>query len=74
MLGVIFALQAYSGIQIGIDNLNVLQGVAKLINQGITGTPLPPFEDGDLLAAIHSMLCLWGVDTVKVSKVRRSCY
>ena len=26
--GVILALQAYSGIHIGIDNLNVLRGVA----------------------------------------------
>ena len=39
--GVILALQAYSGIHIGIDNLNVLRGVAKLLSQGVIGTPLP---------------------------------
>ena len=32
--GVILALQAYSGIHIGIDNLNALRGVAKLLSQG----------------------------------------
>ena len=31
---VILALQAYSGIHIGIDKLNVLRGVAKLLSQG----------------------------------------
>ena len=56
--GVILALQAYSGIHICIDNLYVLRGV---------GTPLPLVKDGDLLATIHSMLCLRGMDTVKVS-------
>ena len=60
--GVILSLQAYS---IGIDNMNVIRGVAELIDQEITGTPLPQVKDGDLLAAIHSMLCLRGIDTVK---------
>ena len=36
--------------------------------QGVSGTPLP-VKDGDLLATIHSMLCLRGMDTVTVSKV-----
>ena len=39
--GVILALQAYSGIDIGIDNLNVLRGVAALLSQGLTRTSLP---------------------------------
>ena len=47
--GVILALQAYSGIHIGIDNINVLRGVAKLISQGVTGTLLHLVKDGDLL-------------------------
>ena len=68
--GVILALQAYLGIPIGIDNLNVLREVAELLSQGVTGTPLPLVKDGDLLATIHSMLYLRGMDTVKVSKVK----
>ena len=54
----------------GIDNLNVLRGVAALLSQGETRTPLPLVKDGDLLATIHSMLCLRGMDTVKVSHVK----
>ena len=38
--------------------------------RGVTGTPLPLVTDGDLLATVNSMLCLRGVDTVKVSKVK----
>ena len=68
--GVILALQAYSGIHIGIDNLNVLRGVAALLSQRAPRSPLPLMNDGDLLATIRSMLCLRGFDTVKVSKVK----
>ena len=62
--------QAYSGIHIGIDNLNVLRGVAALLAHRVPRTPLPLIKDGDLLATIHSMLCLRSSDTVKVSKVK----
>ena len=65
--GVILALQAYSGIHIGIDNLNVLRGVAALLSHGVPRSPLPLLKDGDLLATIHSMLSLRGFNTVKVS-------
>ena len=68
--GVIIALQAYSGIHIGIDNLNVLRGVAALLSRNVLRTPLPLVKDGDLLATINSMLCLRGFDTVMVSKVK----
>ena len=61
--GVILALQAYSGIHIGIDNLNVLRGVAALLSRKIPRSPLPLVKDGDLLATIHSMLCLRGFDS-----------
>ena len=68
--GVILALQAYSGIHIGIDNMNVLRGVAALLSHKVPRSPLPLIKDGDLLATIHSMLSLRGFDTVKVSKVK----
>ena len=63
-------LQAYSGIHIGIDNMNVLRGVAGLLSHGVPRSPLPLMKDGDLLSIIRSMLCLRGFDTVKVSKVK----
>ena len=68
--GVILALQAYSGIHIGIDNMNVLRGVAALLSHQVPQCPLPLMKDGDLLATIHSMLSLRGFDTIKVSKVK----
>ena len=68
--GVILALQVYSGIHIGIDNLNVLRGVAALLSHKVPRSPLPLVKDGDLLATIHSLLRLRGFDTVQVSKVK----
>ena len=50
--------------------MNVLRGVAALLSQEVTRTLLPLVKDGDLLATIQSMLCLRGIDTVKVSKVK----
>ena len=38
---VILALQAYSGIHIGIDNLNVLRGVAALLSHRVPQSPVP---------------------------------
>ena len=67
---VILALQAYSGIHVGIDNMNVLRGVAALLSLRVPRSPLPLMKDGDLLTTIHSMLSLRGFDTVKVSKVK----
>ena len=40
--GVVLALQAYSGIHIGIDNLNVLRGVVKLLSQEGNWYPASP--------------------------------
>ena len=50
--------------------MNVLRGVAALLSHKIPLSPLPLVRDGDLLATIHSMLCLRGFDTVQVSKVK----
>ena len=44
--------------------------MAELLSQVVIGTPLHLVKDGDLLATVHSMLCLRGMDTVKVSKVK----
>ena len=57
-------------IHIGIDNLNVLRGVAALLSNRVSRSPLPLTKDGDVLTTILSMLHLRGFDTVKVSKVK----
>ena len=70
-IGVLFLLcKLILVIHIGIDNLNVLRGVAALLSYNVPRSPLPLVTDGDLLATIHSMLCLRGFDTVQVSKVK----
>ena len=51
-------------------NLNVLRGVAKIDCPGGHWHRASLVKDGDLLATINSMLCLRGVDTVKVSNVK----
>ena len=50
--------------------MNVLRGVAALLSHKVPRSPLPLLKDGDLLFTIHSMLCLRGFDSVKVSKVK----
>ena len=50
--------------------LNVLRGGAALLSHKFPRSPLTLVKDGDLLATIHSMLCLRGFDTVQVSKVK----
>ena len=51
----IFALQAFSGAFLEMDDLNVLRGVAGSIDEGSTGLPNSLVKDGDLLGTIHSM-------------------
>ena len=50
--GVILALQAFSGIHVGIDDLDVLGSVARLLQQNNQGKPLSLIPD----ATIRSML------------------
>ena len=67
----ILALQTFSGIRVGIDNLFVLRGVARLLGQVIRGS-LSLVTDCDLLATIRSMLRVRVPGTVKVSQGFRS--
>ena len=70
-IGVLFLFcKLILGIHIGIDNLNVLRGMAALLSRNFPRSPLPLVKDGDLLATIRSMLSLRGFSTVKVSKVK----
>ena len=66
---VILALQAFPCIHVGNDNLNVLRGVARLLEQTNKGNLLHLVSDGDL-ATVHSMLRNRRYDTVKVAKVK----
>ena len=68
--GVILALQASCGVHLGVDNLNVVRHVGRLLDGNLGAQPFQVVPDGDLLCLIHHMLLLRGPDTVKVTKVK----
>ena len=68
--GVILALQASGGVHLGVDNLNVVRHVGRLLDGGFGTRPFEVLKDGDLLYLIHRLLCLRGFDTVRISKVK----
>ena len=70
MWGVILALQASCGVHLGVDNLNVVRHVGRLLDNNLGARPSKILKDGDLLCLIHRILLLRGLDTVKVSKVK----
>ena len=68
--GVILALQASCGVHLGVDNLNVVRHVGRLLDGDLGALPFQVVPDGDLLCLIHHMLQLRGLDTVRISKVK----
>ena len=68
--GVILALQASGGVHLGVDNLNVVRHVGRLLDGCFGAQPFEVLNDGDLLFLIHRLLCLRGFDTVRISKVK----
>ena len=68
--GVILALQASRGVHLGVDHLNVVRHVGRLLDGNVGAQPFQVVPDGDLLCLIHHMLLLRGPDTVKVTKVK----
>ena len=63
-------MQASCGAHLGVDNLNVVRHVGRLLDGGPSVRPFEIVKDGDLLCFIDRMLQLRGFDTVKVSKVK----
>ena len=68
--GVILALQASCGLHLGVDNLNVVRHVGRLLDGGLGARPFEIVQDGDLLCLIDRILQLRGLDTVKITKVK----
>ena len=63
--GVILALQASCGVHYGVDNLNVVRHVGRLLDNNLGAQPFEILKDGDLLCLIHRMLLLRGFDAVR---------
>ena len=63
-------MQASCGVHLGVDNLNVVRLVGRMLDGNLGAQPFQVVPDGDLLCLIHHMLLLRGLDTVKVTKVK----
>ena len=55
---------------LGIDNLDVVRPIARLLEHGCFSLPLPVVKDGDLVAVIQHTILARSPDTVKVTKVK----
>ena len=68
--GALLAMQAYWPCHVGIDNLNVVRSIGRLLDADCLAKPLPLVKDGDLVALVQYMIRTRGRDTVRVTKVK----
>ena len=68
--GVILALQSSDAVHVGVDNLDVVRHIGRLLDDCFSATTLELVTDGDLLVLIPRMLDLRGRDTVRVTEVK----
>ena len=54
----------------GIDNLNVVRSIGRLLDADCLAKPLPLVKDGDLIALVQYMIRTRGQETVRVTKVK----
>ena len=70
---VILALQSSDAVHVGVDNLGVVRHVGRLLDDCYCSLPLELVTNGDLLVLVRRMLDPRGRDTVRITKVKRSC-
>ena len=68
--GVLVALQGFTRMHVGVDNLNVVRHVSRIINDGCIGKPFPLVNDGDLLHKVYQLVRWRGPGNTAVSKVK----
>ena len=68
--GVLVALQGCIRMHVGVDNLNVVRHVSRIIGGRCTGMPFSLVNDGDLLLQIQQLVFWRGVANAAVSKVK----
>ena len=64
--GAIVALQAYWPCHLGIDNLNVVRSIGRLLDFDCLTKPLPLVKDGDLIALVQYMIRTRGRETQRL--------
>ena len=70
--GVILALQAADGVHLGVDNLDVVRHVGRVLDGNFVSCPNELVKDGDLILLIGRMLEMRGRDTVRTETQERS--
>ena len=68
--GVVLALQATNAVHLGVDDLNVVRHVGRLLDGLSTVCPFELVDDGDLIILIRKLLSIRGEGTVCISKVK----
>ena len=68
--GAIVAVQVYWPCHLGIDKLNVVRSIGRLLDADCLAKPLPLVKDGDLVALVQYMIRTRGRDTVRVTQVQ----
>ena len=58
----------------GVDNLNVVRSIGRLLDNGGFSTPLPLVKDGDLIAVVQHLILARDADTVKATKGTLWCF
>ena len=67
---VVLVLQAAAPLHLGVDNLNVVRHVGRLLDGVRNPCPAELSKDGDLILLIDRILEQRGRDTVRVTKVK----
>ena len=68
--GVILALHSAGLVHMGVDNLNVVREVDKLLDSEFASRPFELVKGGDLILRFNRMLDARGRDTVRITKVK----
>ena len=68
--GVILALQCSCAVHLGVDNLNVVRHVSRILDGRVGRRPFELTVDGDLLTIIEHVVIQRDVESVRISKVK----
>ena len=70
MWWVILALQALDAVHLGVDDLNVVRQVGRLLDGVEWSRPAELMNDSDLFTLVRQMIERRGTDTVRVTEVK----
>ena len=66
----LFILQATNAVHLGVDNLNVVRHVGRLLGGLSSVRPLELADDGHLFILIRKLLSILGEGSVRISEVK----